>query len=499
MQNSRWGSRQLLAFCILNFAFCIGLAGCAARADIAASTRPSLAARIQAAMSGPGVTRATWGIAIHSLARDERTFEHNARALLVPASTAKVIALAAAAEAVGWDHVYETTVLATGPTIDGVVRGDLIIVGSGDPSLGSPGEPGFEAWIAAFRAAGIRKIDGRIIGDDNAFEDPRPGAMWAWDDLGYRTGALFGALNFAENVMRVTVSPGSAPALPTTLGVEPHAAARPLGNRTVTGPADSTPLLWPEQRPGEPFLTIAGSIPAGAPPAQLIISAGNPTQWFASVLRDRLQRDGIEVTGEAVDVDDVTPPADRSATTVIYTYRSKPLSYLALRLMKESVNLYGEAVFRLAAGASGERTNDDAIAATGRQVAAWGVPGDALQIVDGSGLSRRDAISADALIGVLEEMFDSSGMSPWMASLPIAGRDGTLENRFRGSAAEGTLLAKTGTMSNIRSLAGYARSADGEPFAFAIMVNNFEGNGAQATAAIDAIAVSIAEFSRRRD
>jgi D-alanyl-D-alanine carboxypeptidase/D-alanyl-D-alanine-endopeptidase (penicillin-binding protein 4) len=445
------------------------------------------------------VTRATWGIAVHSLARDARLFEHNAGTLLVPASSAKLVALAAAAETVGWDHVYETTVLATGPTVDGVVRGDLIIVGSGDPSLGGPDEAGFEAWIEAFHAAGIRKIDGRIIGDDNAFEDPRPGAMWAWDDLGYRTGALFGALNYAENVMRVTVTPGSGAMLPTTLGVEPHATVRPLGNRALTGAAGSMALLWPEQRPGEPFLTIAGSLPAGAPPAQLMVSAGNPTIWFAGVLRQQLQGAGIEVTGEAFDIDDVSPQPDRRAARVIYTYRSKPLSHLARRLMKESVNLYGEAVFRLSAGLSGERTNDAAIAGVQRQLVSWGLPEDSLQVVDGSGLSRRDVITPEALIGVLEEMFDATDASPWMASLPVGGRDGTLENRFRGTAAEGNVRAKTGTMSNIRSLAGYVRSADGEPLAFAIMVNNFEGSGAQATAAIDAIAVSLAEYSRGRN
>jgi D-alanyl-D-alanine carboxypeptidase/D-alanyl-D-alanine-endopeptidase (penicillin-binding protein 4) len=447
-------------------------------------------------MTGPGVTRATWGVAIHSLASDERLFEHNARTLLVPASTAKLIALAAAVDTVGWDHTFETTVVATGPTVDGVVRGDLIVIGSGDPGLGGRGDADFDTWIAAFQAAGIRKIDGRIIGDDNAFEDPRPGAMWAWDDLGYRTGALFGALNFAENVMTVTVAPGGAPSLPATLSVEPYAAERPLRNRTVTGPPGSPQLLWPEQRPGEPFLTIAGSIPAGAQPARLLVSAGNPTLWFASVLRHRLQDAGIEVAGAAFDIDDIAPAPDRSAATVIYTYRSKPLSQQVQLLLKESVNLYGEAVFRLASSPGAGRTNDDAIEGVRQRLGSWGLPPDSLQVVDGSGLSRRDVVTAEALVTVLERSFDETVMSPWMSGLPIGGRDGTLENRYRGTAAADNVRAKTGTMSNIRSLAGYVRSADGEPFAFAIIVNNFEGSGAQATAAIDAIVVSLAEFSR---
>jgi D-alanyl-D-alanine carboxypeptidase/D-alanyl-D-alanine-endopeptidase (penicillin-binding protein 4) len=117
-------------------------------------------------------------------------------------------------------------------------------------------------------------------------------------------------------------------------------------------------------------------------------------------------------------------------------------------------------------------------------------------VVDGSGLSRRDAVAPGTLVTVLERMFDPAGATPWMKGLPIAARDGTLDNRFKGTAAEANLTAKTGTMSNIRSLAGYVRTRDGEPLAFAIMVNNFEGTGAQAQAAIDAIAVRLAEFKR---
>jgi D-alanyl-D-alanine carboxypeptidase/D-alanyl-D-alanine-endopeptidase (penicillin-binding protein 4) len=191
-------------------------------------------------------------------------------------------------DAVGWDYRFDTVVRATSPVVDGMLAGDLVVVGSGDPTIAGRGGADLSVWVDALKAQGLRRIDGRVIGDDDPVEEPRPQLAWAWDDLGYTTGALFGALNLAENRMTVTVTPGASPGTPTTLGVDPQAAYRPLANRTVTGPAGSPLLIWPEQRPGEVFLTVAGSVPAGAEPARLMVSAGNPTFWFASVLRNAL-------------------------------------------------------------------------------------------------------------------------------------------------------------------------------------------------------------------
>lgn len=450
---------------------------------------------ITAATTGPGVRRATWGVVVESLDRGDRLFELNARNLLVPASVAKIVSLATAVGAVGWDYRFETRLEATGPIVDGVLQGDLIVVGTGDPAMGGRGGDDLGVLVAGLGAMGIRRIDGDIIGDDDAFDDPRPGLAWAWDDLGYTFGSLYGALNLAENRMAVRIAPGALVGDPATIAVDPQAAGRPLVNRTVTGPRGSTRLLWPEQRPGEASLTLAGSIPLGAPPATLNVSSGNPTFWFASVLKNRLLGGGIEVTGEPFDVDDHVPRPDRVSARVIYTYRSQPLSELAQPMMKESINLYGEAVLRLNAAAP-PRTNDAALEGMGERLASWGITRDEWQLIDGSGLSRRNVVTPDALVAVLRRMHDPSGASPWMTALPVAGRDGTLDGRMKGTAAENNVRAKSGSMSNIRSLAGYVRTREGEPLAFAIMVDNFEGTGAEAVAAMDAIAVRLAGFSR---
>jgi D-alanyl-D-alanine carboxypeptidase/D-alanyl-D-alanine-endopeptidase (penicillin-binding protein 4) len=241
----------------------------------------------------PGVEHGVWGIVVHSLDRDERLFELNPHTLLVPASTAKLVSVASAADAVGWDFRFETTLAIGGPVVDAagggpgrVLRGDLLVTGSGDPSIGGRAGADLSGWVEALSAHGITRIEGHVIGDDDAVEEPRPALAWAWDDLGYTTGVLYGALNFAENRMTVTVTPGASAGMPAVLSVEAEAAARPLRGRVDTGPRGSETRVWPEQRPGEPFLTIAGAIAAGAPPARLQVSTGNPTAGFANALLD---------------------------------------------------------------------------------------------------------------------------------------------------------------------------------------------------------------------
>ena len=498
--DTPWRRRAALsAFCILH----VALLSCAKRPPTTpqglAQPQPDSIARLShdilGATSSPGVTRGVWGIAVYSLDRQQPLVELSPRALLVPASSAKIVTVATAAEAVGWNYRYITTLRATGPIVDGVLKGDLVAVGSGDPSIGGPAGDDLSTWTDGIKAAGIRRIEGRIVGDDDAFEEPRPQLAWAWDDLGYTTGAVFGALNVAENRTMITVAPGPAEGGPTTITVDPRAAYRALTNRSVTGPSGSTQLLWPEQRPGEPSLTIGGSIPFGATPVSIGIAVGNPTLWFANVLRSRLLRDGIEVGGEAADIDDIRPPPLATAT-IVFTHTSRTLAEIAQPLLKDSINLYAEALLRLNAAPGTFPTNDAALEGQRTRLETWGISRDSHQLVDGSGLSRRDTISAEALLGVLRRMYDPTGTSPFMTGLPIAGVDGSLSLRMKATPAERVVRAKTGTMSNIRSMSGYATTRDGEHVAFVAMVNNFEGTGAQANDALDRIAIRLASFSR---
>jgi serine-type D-Ala-D-Ala carboxypeptidase/endopeptidase (penicillin-binding protein 4) len=489
----------------------VGAAGCARR-DVGvppAVAPPTLTPLEQlqddlaAITRRPGVEHGIWGVAVHSLDRDERLFELNARTLLVPASTAKLVTAASAVDAVGWDHRFETAMSVSGPLIDvagtgpggRLLGGDVLITGTGDPSIGGRGGTDLSAFVDAIAAAGITQITGRIIGDDDAVEEPRPALAWAWDDLGYRTGAIFGALNFAENRLTVSIAPAAAAGARATATPD-SVAAPPMISRVDTGPPGSPAMVWPEQRPGEPFLTIAGFVPIGAEPIRLQVSAGNPTRWFASALEARLREAGIIVHGEAVDIDDLTGPLARDSFRLLYLHTSPPLADIVAPLLEDSINVYGEALLRLNVPQGTFPTNDAALDGLQQRMTAWGIPPASYQLVDGSGLSRRNVIAPDAIIAILTRMHDRSLTSPWMSALPVAGIDGSLASRMRGTPAEGRVRAKTGTMSNVRALAGYAVTRDGEHLAFAAIVNNFEGTGAQASEAIDAIAIRLADFSR---
>jgi D-alanyl-D-alanine carboxypeptidase/D-alanyl-D-alanine-endopeptidase (penicillin-binding protein 4) len=483
-------------------------AGCAGR-EVAAPPGPALTPLEQlqndlaTITRRPGVQHGVWGVAVHSIDRSERLFELNARTLLVPASAAKLVTAASAVDAVGWDHRFETAMSVSGPLIDvtggsaggRLLGGDVLITGTGDPSIGGRGGTDLSAFVDAIAARGITQITGRIIGDDDAVEEPRPALAWAWDDLGYRTGAIFGALNFAENRLTVSIAPAAASGAAATVTPD-SPAARPLLSRVETGPPGSPVMVWPEQRPGEPFLTIAGSVPIGAEPVRLQVSAGNPTQWFAAALEAQLEAAGIVVHGKAADIDDLEGPLARESFRLVHLHASPPLADLVSPLLKESINMYGEALLRLNVPQGTFPTNDAALEGLQTRMTRWGIPSSAYQLVDGSGLSRRNVIAPDALIAVLTRMHDPSAMSPWMLALPLAGVDGSLAARMKGTPAEGTVRAKTGTMSNVRALAGYAITRDGEHLAFAAIVNNFEGTGAQANDALDTIAARLAGFSR---
>ena len=482
--------------------FAAALAGGCARARPEPPSLPTLQPLEQlrqdvaGAMRGLGVERATWGVAVRSLDRDEPILELNAGALLVPASVAKLVTLATAAEAVGWDYAFETTLTTAGPVTDGVLSGDLVVSGNGDPTLeGSAGEH-LSSWIDALLASGLRRVSGRVVGDDDGAEEPLPPFAWAWDDLGYPYGALPGALNLSGNAVQITVAPGPRAGAPAALTVATDARELPITSDVVTGLPDSEAVLQPVLQPGGLGLRVLGTLPAGGQPVTFPVSVGNPTLWFATTLRQRLIEAGIAVDGAPVDIDDLSEGLAPGQTAVLYAHRSPPLSAIAEPMMKDSLNLYAETILWLNTGPAGLRSTGEALDALRQRLGAWGIPEGDHQLVDGSGLSRRNTLTARALVAVLDRFYDPAGASPWMRALSVAGLDGTLASRLTGTPAENNLAAKTGSMSNIRSLAGYVRARDGEPLAFAIIVNNFEGPGEAAVEAIDRIALALASFSR---
>jgi len=441
-----------------------------------------------------------WGVLVKSLANDETLYALNARKLLLPASTMKILTLAAAAEKLGWDYRYDTTVLAAGSIgAGGTLEGDLVVVGSGDPSLvaaGGMADRVFAELAERLKQRGISTIAGRIVGDDRSFEAETLGFGWSWDDLPDDYAAGVGALQFNESAERVTIAPGPAAGDSAAISVSPAGSGLTVVNAVATGAPGSAASITTRRLPGSRRLELRGSIPLDGPAAALAVSVDNPTLFFVEALRSALIANGIDVRGPAVDIGDVWDPP-LPAGTPLASYRSPPLSALALRLMKASQNQYAETLLKTMSGGAGARSAAGGRLAAQTILESWGVPASELILRDGSGLSRYDFVTPNALVAVLTHVArDGTLREPFESSLPVAGRDGTLSTRMKGTPAEGNARAKSGSMTGVRALSGYVTTADGERLAFSIVANNFETPADVVNAATDAIVVSLAKFRR---
>jgi serine-type D-Ala-D-Ala carboxypeptidase/endopeptidase (penicillin-binding protein 4) len=453
---------------------------------------------INTILAAPALARGTWGVVVKSLSNDETLFALNTHKLMMPASAQKVLTLAVAADQLGWEFTYKTTVLTLGTVDNGVLKGDLVVVGSGDPTFDDWdgfASARFAEWAAALKRLGIQKISGRVIGDDNAFDDEGLGAGWAWDDLAasYATGV--GALQFNQNTAQLVITP-SAAGQAAHVQVTPEAAHLSVLNRTTTG--DGAPLSV-RPIPHSSTIELDGAIGASSGRVLRNVSVPNATLYFANAVRDGLTRNGVEVVGPAVDIDDLDTPLDRTAASTDAETVSKRLTDIGTTMMKMSQNLYAETLLKtVGLKASGVGSTAAGRAVLDSTLANWGVAaGEALE-VDGSGLSRYNLVTPDALAIVLRHVYQDERLrDPFISTLPRAGMDGTLGDRMKGTPAADNVRAKTGSFSNARSVAGYLRTADGEPFEVVIMANNYGASPRVIDDATDAILVALAKFSRR--
>jgi D-alanyl-D-alanine carboxypeptidase/D-alanyl-D-alanine-endopeptidase (penicillin-binding protein 4) len=504
----------------------LGLSGaCAARQPAAsvAATRPAaggkavrdLRADLDRVFGAPIMSRGVWAVDVRSVDTGEPLYGLNADKLMMPASNMKIVTLAAAAETLGWDHRFTTTLEIRGPVMEGILLGDLIVRGTGDPSINSRekrADTVLDQWAAALRGAGITSIEGRIVGEDQAFDDEGIGAGWAWDYLQYGYAAPVGALEFNENIATLTVLPGPATGDPAIVNLTAGTGFTII-NRAITGEAGSPETIDYKRHLDRPVLEITGSVPPSAGPQSRTVgrtvAVVNPTVFFAQQVKDGLTARGIPVTGDAVDFDDVAAgfmvrgsteqTADDDAGTksnglqghgvqddsgannpglhgrLLVTTQSPPLREIATVLMKVSQNLYAETLLKaVGAKAGGLGTWESGRRATRALLTEWGVPPDAFVMSDGSGLSRYNYVTARMLTTILERLHkDPRHRDAFVATLPIAGKDGTIATRMRRSRAEGNAVAKTGSIANVRSLSGYVRTRDGETLVFSVLTNDF--------------------------
>lgn len=471
--------------------------------SIAAPASPSairLQRNIDALLDAPPYDAGTWGVVVRSLTSGEILAARNARKLLSPASNLKIVTLAAAAERLGWDYTYDTQLLGLGAIDFGFLDGDLIVRGTGDPSLSEAdgsAQQAFRAWAERLKALGVRSLSGRIIGDDNAFDDEMYGSGWMWDDMNEAYSAGVGALQFNMGETIVTAAPASQPGAPAVLTIATAGSGLTLRNRVTTGASGSPARVTTKRLANSSVLEVTGSVPAGGAAVARRIAVDNQTRYFVEELRRALIAHGIDVKGPAVDIDDLAEPVRVQDAMPLVTHRSPPLRTLAATLMQLSQNQYAETFLKTLGAQAGTPTFEGGLDVVSAVLRSWGIDVAQSLQADGSGLSRYDLVSADVLAAILAHV----GGEPrhdgaFRAALPVAATPGMLAERLKGTKAAGHVQAKTGSMRHVRSMSGYAATGDGEPVVFSIIANNFGIPSADVDRATDAIVLAITEFTR---
>jgi D-alanyl-D-alanine carboxypeptidase/D-alanyl-D-alanine-endopeptidase (penicillin-binding protein 4) len=478
-------------------------------------TIDDLRAKIEQVLQRPELAPALAGVKIASLDSGNVLFEQNANKLMRPASNMKLYTVAAALDRLGPSFRFKTSVYAKEkPDSAGRIKGDLTIYGRGDPSFAprfNNGDyyKGIEALASKVAAAGVKRVDGDLVGDESYFDGPPFGDGWAWDDLTWYYGAEISALSVDDNSLDLNVKPGAKIGAQCVVTTGPVTQMATIVNHTVTTARGSKTDISVYRPLGDNIIEVSGSVPLDGPGYSGSVAISRPAMLFVSMLKSALAQRGVTVAGK-VRVKSTqngnSDPASAAAPVELTSLESPPFSVIAAQTLKPSQNLYTELILRAlgkAAGTTGV-TSDQPMTAEDRGhnvVRAFlreaGLDTSSLVLRDGSGLSRTDLVTPASTVQLLTYMSNHRFGTYFREAQPLAGVDGTLRNRFKGTPAENNLRAKTGSLSGVTSLSGYVTSAAGERLVFSIMLNNFSEGTVSNRTTLDAIGTLLASFKGR--
>jgi D-alanyl-D-alanine carboxypeptidase/D-alanyl-D-alanine-endopeptidase (penicillin-binding protein 4) len=464
----------------------------------ALTTESQVARDLRAIFADPVVDHGIWSVAVKSLRSGETLYAANANRLQVPASNQKVLTTAVAAERLGWDYRYTTRIYSTG-TIDpgsGLLNGDIIVVSDGDPTI-NPRHPErwaiFDEWGRQLAAKGIRTISGQLIGDDNAFEEPGWGLGWAWDDFAFGYGAQVSALQYNENQVELMIGPGQEAGARGVILVTPTGSGLTIDHRVTTVAAGEPNRINLRRVPGSDVLVVEGQVALGSATLTEYAAILDPTRTYLNAMRIAFRRQGVNVERTPMDIDDVRPTPDMAKATLLVEDRSPALSELIDVTLKWSRNIYAETMLRSLSVAGTDAGGLEALRET---LGGWGIAPELYLARDGSGLSRYDFLTADALTGLLTHIWnDPKHIEQYRAALPVTGLSGNLADRLKDTPAHGRVWAKTGSMSQVRSLSGYLMTQQGEPLVFAFLVTGFRVPQREIDAAMDRALLRLVSFT----
>ncbi len=470
----------------------------------------ALARSLAEALDDPALARAHVGMTVRSADSGEVLYDRAGQRRFTTASTAKLVTAAVALERLGPGFRWTTRLAACGPVEDGVLRGDLAVVGSGDPTVD---RAQLETWAEILRGAGIRRIAGDVVGDATAFPPPTWGRGWMWDDLHLGWAAGVDALQLADPAREVVLRPASRVGDPATAAPRDTLRAPmapeghlPMEIRVRTGPAGSELDLRFEPGPGPGTGgRITGWMPADRDSLVLSLAPRHPADRLLSELAGVLARSGPAVEGRFRRRDETggpgaerrpvpcpgsdEPPAWSAAS------RSDSLGAVLAHTLGRSDNQAAESLLRtlgLVEGRAGTAAEGASVAAS--TLADWGVDPGAVTLADGAGLSRYDQAAPSALTRMLRAVWLGPHREVFLDALAAPDRSGTLHGRFRGVPARETLRAKTGSLSSVRALAGYVEAADGQTLAFALMLDGYHVPGSVAEALRDRVVERLALY-----
>ncbi|HET8645706.1 MAG TPA: D-alanyl-D-alanine carboxypeptidase/D-alanyl-D-alanine-endopeptidase [Vicinamibacteria bacterium] len=450
--------------------------------------------RIEPLTARSALAGAWWGIEVRSLRSGKVLYALNATRNFMPASTMKLITTAAVLDALGPTERLRTTVETAG-RLDGFGRilGDVYLVGRGDTSLsarfgGARPTAALEELADRLQAAGVRRIEGRLIGHEGYFAGPRRGERWGWADLVWCYGTEVSALVFNDNCAQLTAAPGERVGDPARVDAAPASRYYRIASSSRTSAAAAPEQMVLVRDLGTMEFRLGGTVPLGAPAWSGSVAMEDPARFAATVFAEVLQARGIPVSG-GVDTGAAPLPA---GARVLAVHESPPLAELLAAINKPSQNLHAEMMLRVlgarvkgrGGAEEGLHALDDFLRRSRVSTASW-------NLEDGSGLSRTGLVTPQGMVDLLVAMDRHPHRTAFIDSLPVAGVDGTLANRMKGGAAEGRVRAKTGTLTQVNALAGYATTRAGDRLAFCIVLNHHTAGSSAGVGAVDEIVAAL--------
>jgi D-alanyl-D-alanine carboxypeptidase/D-alanyl-D-alanine-endopeptidase (penicillin-binding protein 4) len=490
-------------------------------------TLAELQNRIAEVLRRPELSSAIVGLKVASLDSGRVLFEENAGKLLRPASNMKLYTVATALDKLSPDYRFTTSVYGPKPDANGVVRGNMTVYGRGDPSIAARfnnGDylKGIDDLAARILAAGVKRVEGDLVGDETYFSGPQYGAGWEWEDLTWYYGAEITSLTANDNALDLFIKPGAAVGDKAVVTTGPPDPLLTIVNQVTTTSEGVRRDISVYRDLGANSITITGTIPLRDRGYTGGIGISHPAMLFVYLLRTSLAQKGVTITGKSrtirpsyfAPLTTMVPVAGSTNGSAILpagyqneiaALQSPPFSLIAAQTLKPSQNLYTELILRTLGKVTpppqmttGDQTSEDlGLEAVKGFLKTAGVRSEALVLSDGSGLSRNDMVTAEASVQLLTFMSRHRFAVVFHEALPIAGVDGTLRNRMKGTAAENNVRAKTGSLSSAASLSGYVTTAAGEKLVFSIMVNNYPSDVEPRVVCIDPIAVLLASFTGR--